>query len=206
MDHYINTAFSINALDIFIIKTSFTKAINNSFSEFQSNSLDNSFVKMLYKNHLFEQSNVKEFNRKDIVNAIVYDNNFNSDHTSDGITIPFENMIIECRTNTEMLEHFFGPESIPYELYGVLKTGAFYFTMTFLWNQHEVPHDAYKYKSFAIERLLIKFYFIDLTTLPTGAWHESMVQMLRLWGRRSAIQKYLCAILSTLLIRLNLSF
>jgi hypothetical protein len=63
--------------------------------------------------------------------------------------------------------------------------GIFFFTVPFLWNLHEVPHDEYRYAPFSLERHLRNSGFKEIEIKATGGWHASMAQMLGLWVRRS---------------------
>jgi SAM-dependent methyltransferase len=74
------------------------------------------------------------------------------------------------------------------EVYRVLKKdGIFFFTVPFLWNLHEVPHDEYRYTPFSLQRHLENSGFRDINIKATGGWHASMAQMLGLWVRRSPL-------------------
>ncbi len=100
--------------------------------------------------------------------------------------MPFENNTFECAFGTEVLEHCPEPEIVLKEVIRVLKPeGIFFFTVPFLWNLHEVPHDEYRYTPFSLERHLRNSGFKEIEIKATGGWHASMAQMLGLWVRRS---------------------
>ena len=62
-----------------------------------------------------------------------------------------------------------------------------FFTVPFLWNLHEAPHDEYRYTPFSLERHLNNSGFSDIRIKATGGWHASMAQMLGLWVKRSPL-------------------
>lgn len=141
---------------------------------------------MPYKNYILENSNVKKYIGLDIENALEYDAAVKPDFTWDGKTMPFESESFDCAFGTEVLEHCPDPEIVLKEVHRVLKTGGvFFFTVPFLWNLHEVPHDEYRYTPFSLERHLKNSGFKEIAIKATGGWHASMAQMLGLWLQRS---------------------
>lgn len=145
----------------------------------------------------------------DIESAQVYDQKVKPDSTWDGITMPFGNDLFNCSIATEVLEHCPKPEVILSEIYRVLKPdGVFFFTVPFLWNLHEVPHDEYRYTPFALERLLKEAGFIDIQIYPTGGWHASMALMIGLYVKRAKLNRVMRKILefsSLILLRILFS-
>jgi SAM-dependent methyltransferase len=100
---------------------------------------------------------------------------------------------------TEVLEHCPEPNITLMEINRVLKPGGvFFFTVPFLWNLHEVPHDEFRYTPFAFERILKESGFIDIQIFASGGWHGALAQMLGLWVRRSPISPVKRKILSKL--------
>jgi len=78
----------------------------------------------------------------DLEGALIYDANIKPDFTWDGKRLPFETNSFDTIISTEVLEHCPEPEVFLYEVFRVLKKGGvFFFTVPFLWNLHEVPHD-----------------------------------------------------------------
>ena len=89
------------------------------------------------------------------------------------------------------MEHCPNPEVVLKEVYRLLKPGGiFFFTVPFLWNLHEVPHDEYRYTPFSLERHLRNSGFKDIDLQATGGWHAAMAQMLGLWVRRSPMSSF----------------
>lgn len=203
-DTFVNIELSINTLDIYYIRRSILKALNNNLRFFSGNLLDIGCGKMPYKSFVLENSEVKEYVGLDIEKAIAYDASVKPDYTWDGVTMPFDNDSFECAFGTEVLEHCPKPEIILKEVFRVLKpNGVFFFTVPFLWNLHEVPNDEYRYTPFALKRYLENAGFSDIEIKATGGWHASMAQMLGLWIKRSPMsknkRKYLSLILKPII-------
>ena len=122
---------------------------------FEGELLDIGCGKMPYKKYILEHSRVTNYVGLDIEQALVYDAKLKPDHTWDGKIMPFENESFNCTFGTEVLEHCPEPEIVLKEVHRVLKpNGIFFFTVPFLWNLHEVPHDEYRYTPFSLERHL----------------------------------------------------
>jgi SAM-dependent methyltransferase len=152
---------------------------------------------MPYKNYILEHSKVSTYNGLDIENALEYDTEVKPDFTWDGKTMPFGNESFDCAFATEVLEHCPDPELVLKEVCRVLNpNGIFFFTVPFLWNLHEVPHDEYRYTPFSLRRHLENAGFKDIVIKATGGWHASMAQMLGLWVRRSPMSNRKRAYLS----------
>ena len=189
MDDFTNLKITKNNLDVYQIRVKIFNFIKSSLSLFSGEILDVGCGKMPYKKYILENSKVTEYIGLDIDDALVYDKKIKPDYTWDGIRMPFENDTFECAIGTEVLEHCPNPEIILKEIYRVLKpSGVFLFTVPFLWNLHEVPHDEYRFTPFSLERHLKNSGFRDVTIKATGGWHASMAQMLGLWVRRSPMR------------------
>jgi SAM-dependent methyltransferase len=189
MDDFTNLKITKNNLDIYQIRIKVFNFIKSSLSLFSGKILDVGCGKMPYKKYILENSKVTEYIGLDIDDALIYDKKIKPDYTWDGIRMPFENNAFECAIGTEVLEHCPNPEIILKEIYRILKPGGvFLFTVPFLWNLHEVPHDEYRYTPFSLERHLKNSGFKDVTIKATGGWHASMAQMLGLWIRRSPMK------------------
>mgnify|MGYP001298952206 CR=1 FL=1 len=189
MDDFTNLKITKNNLDVYQIRVKIFNFIKSSLSLFSGKVLDVGCGKMPYKKYILENTKVTEYIGLDIDDALVYDKKIKPDYTWDGIKMPFENNTFESAIGTEVLEHCPNPEIILKEIYRVLKPGGvFLFTVPFLWNLHEVPHDEYRYTPFSLERHLKNSGFRDVTIKATGGWHASMAQMLGLWIRRSPMR------------------
>lgn len=189
MNDFTNLKITKNNLDVYQIRVKIFNFIKSSLSLFSGKILDVGCGKMPYKKYILENSKVTEYIGLDIDDALIYDKKIKPDYTWDGTRMPFENDTFECAIGTEVLEHCPSPEIILKEIYRVLKPGGvFLFTVPFLWNLHEVPHDEYRYTPFSLERHLKNSGFKDVTIKATGGWHASMAQMLGLWIRRSPMR------------------
>ena len=204
MSQFINIKFNISNLDTFLIRKSIFEALKKCLPPLKGKLLDIGCGKMPYKEFVLENSNVNQYVGLDIESALSYDENIVADFTWDGIHMPFENDTFESAIGTEVLEHCPEPEVILKEVYRVLKPkGVFFFTVPFLWNLHETPHDEYRYTPFSLERHLKNSGFSDIKINATGGWHASMAQMLGLWVRRSPMRatkrKYISYILKPII-------
>lgn len=197
---FINIKLEIKNLDRFYVRTSIFNALKITLPQLKDNLLDIGCGKMPYKEYILENSYVKKYIGLDIEGALPYDSIIKPDFTWDGISMPFENNSFECAFGTEVLEHCPNPEIILKETYRVLKLdGIFFFTVPFLWNLHEVPHDEYRYTPFSLKRHLENSGFKDIEMEALGGWHASMAQMLGLWIRRSPMNSKTKSILSFIL-------
>ncbi|WP_048331142.1 class I SAM-dependent methyltransferase [Bizionia psychrotolerans] len=199
-NQFINIGFNSSNLDRYYIRTSILNALRENLINLSGSLLDIGCGKMPYKGYILENSHVTSYTGLDIETAITYDTGIKPDITWDGITMPFEDSSFECAFGTEVLEHCPDPELVLKEVYRVLKPGGvFFFTVPFLWNLHEVPHDAYRYTPFSLERHLKNSGFTDIDIKATGGWHASMAQMLGLWVRRSPMSANKRSVLSKII-------
>ncbi|MFI1745810.1 class I SAM-dependent methyltransferase [Thalassobellus sediminis] len=191
-------------MDRYSIRTAIFQALVETLPKFNGNLLDIGCGKMPYKNYILAHSKVSTYIGLDIENALIYDKAVKPDFTWDGKTMPFETNSFDCAFGTEVLEHCPEPEVVLKEVFRVLKSGGvFFFTVPFLWNLHEVPHDEYRYTPFSLQRHLENSGFKDIEIQATGGWHASMAQMLGLWVRRSQMsnkkRKYLSIVLKPII-------
>lgn len=183
---FINIPFGIANLDRFYVRTSIFNALRNTLPKFRKNLLDIGCGKMPYKEYILKNSDVNNYVGLDIEEALIYDSDIQPDFTWNGKVMPFESNSFDCAFGTEVLEHCPNPEVVLKEVYRVLKQdGIFFFTVPFLWNLHEVPHDEYRYTPFSLRRHLENSGFKSIEITALGGWHASMAQMLGLWVRRS---------------------
>ncbi|TYB80172.1 class I SAM-dependent methyltransferase [Bizionia saleffrena] len=200
MDDFISLKLNKNNLDRYHIRSSIFRALQDALPLFKGRLLDIGCGKMPYKKHILEHSGVKEYVGLDIENALEYAQDVKADVLWDGETMPLESSSFDCAFGTEVLEHCPEPEVVLKEVYRVLKpSGVFFFTVPFLWNLHEVPHDEYRYTPFSLTRHLENSGFTEIELKATGGWHASMAVMLGLWVRRSPISTRKRDVLSTAL-------
>lgn len=185
-NNFTDLAFNSDNLDLYYIRTSILKAIDNNLCFLKENLLDIGCGKMPYKNYIIANSSVTKYIGLDIENALEYDSSVKPDFTWDGIKMPFEDEQFQTAFGTEVLEHCPNPKIILVEVNRVLKPGGvFFFTVPFLWPLHEVPHDEFRFTPFSLKRLLEESGFVDIELTATGGWHASMAQMIGLWVKRS---------------------
>jgi len=199
MNNFIDITLNKENLDLYYIRTSIFSALKENISIFNGKLLDTGCGKMPYKEYLLTHSNVTDYIGLDIESAINYDANVKPDFVWDGRQMPFESASFDSAFGTEVLEHCPDPEIFLKEVYRILKPGGvFFFTVPFLWNLHEVPHDEYRYTPFSLKRHLKNSGFININIKATGGWHAAMAQMLGLWIRRSSMaakKRYLLSML-----------
>ena len=187
-DNFIVIPFTRKNIDLYVIRTAILKALSGNLSRLHGKLLDAGCGKMPYKDYILNNSRVKDYVGLDIEQALNYDDMVKPDFTWNGTTMPFDNESFDCVIATEVLEHCAQPEKFLMEVNRVLvKNGTLFFTVPFLWNLHEAPHDEYRYTPFSLERHLNNSGFSDIRIKATGGWHASMAQMLGLWVKRSPL-------------------
>ncbi|QQX76798.1 MULTISPECIES: class I SAM-dependent methyltransferase [Aequorivita] len=201
---FIDISLTSENLDLYYVRTSILNSLKKTLPSFHGQFLDVGCGKMPYRNYILENSEVTKYVGLDIENALIYDPKVKPDFFWNGIKMPFENESFECAMATEVLEHCPEPEIVLKEVFRVLKPGGvFFFTVPFLWNLHEVPHDEYRYTPFSLERHLKNSGFGNIEINATGGWHAAMAQMLGLWVMRSPMpknkRKYLSKILKPII-------
>ncbi|WP_027136913.1 class I SAM-dependent methyltransferase [Gaetbulibacter saemankumensis] len=204
MKEFIDIPFRTDTLDRYLIRTSIFSALKINLPSFKGKLLDVGCGKMPYRDYVLEHSDVEDYIGLDIETALDYDKKIKPDYTWNGIIMPFGDNSFDCAIATEVLEHCPEPEVTLKELYRVLKPkGILFFTVPFLWNLHEVPHDEYRFTPFALQRHLLMAGFKEVNLKATGGWHASMAQMLGLWVRRSPMtkmkRKYLSIVLKPII-------
>ncbi|MNL18386.1 hypothetical protein D3C87_1395290 [compost metagenome] len=199
-DNFVQIELRDSNLDRYYIRTSILNALKENLKRFSGEILDIGCGKMPYKDYILKYSNATKYIGLDIEDALVYDSEVKPDFTWNGINMPFENNSFDCAFGTEVLEHCPEPEIILKELHRVLKEDAiFFFTVPFLWNLHEVPHDEYRYTPFSLQRHLENSGFKDIEIKALGGWHASLAQMLGLWVRRAPMSAKKRKVLSSVL-------
>jgi SAM-dependent methyltransferase len=184
-NNFINIKLESYNLDTYFIRTSIFNYLKDTLPQFKGNLLDIGCGKMPYRKYILENTEVNNYVGLDIEGALDYDSSIKPDYTWNGEKMPFNENSFDCAFATEVLEHCPQPETVLKEVFRVLKpNGIFFFTVPFLWNLHEVPHDEYRYTPFSLERHLKNSSFTSVTIKATGGWNSSLAQMLGLWVRR----------------------
>ena len=185
-------------LDNYHIRSAIFISMTKQLPHFHGKLLDVGCGKMPYREYILQNSSVNDYIGLDLYQAIQYDDEVQPDCRWDGIEMPFENESFQTVIATEVLEHCPDPLITLKECFRVLqKGGTFFFTVPFLWNLHEIPHDEYRYTPYAIERLLKEAGFVGIKIRPHGGWHASLAQMLGLWARRAPMGSVKRNIIST---------
>lgn len=199
-DNFINVEYNTSTLDIYFNRTRILAAIEDNLKNFSGNLLDVGCGKMPYREYILKNSSVRKYTGLDIESALAYDTNVKPDVTWNGINMPFKDDSFDTAFATEVLEHCPDPHIILKETHRVLKTGScLFFSVPFLWNLHETPHDEYRYTPFALKRILSDSGFSNINIHATGGWHASMAQMLGLWVRRAPMSAWKRKMFSTIL-------
>lgn len=182
---FLNPPLVPNKLDRYIVRSSILKAFQETLPQLQGTLLDVGCGQMPYKPLLLSRdSNVEKYIGLDLEGGR-HSQRKQPDLLWDGKTIPLDNESIDCAIATEVLEHCPDPEIVMKEIWRVLKPGGIlFFTVPFLWNLHETPHDEYRYTPFALKRHLIQSSFTEIEIKAMGGWDAALAQMLGLWVRR----------------------
>ena len=199
MKNFTKISFDYNNLDRYLIRKFIKEALDNNLNWFKGKFLDVGCGKMPYKEYLLDCTEIKDYTGLDIENAIIYDRQIKPDVYWDAVKMPFKNSTFDLCMATEVLEHCPNPEIVLNEIYRVLKPkGIIFFTVPFLWNLYEAPHDEYRYTPFSLERYLLNSGFKEINIKSSGGWHASLAMMLGLWVRRSPMGSLKRKILSRL--------
>jgi SAM-dependent methyltransferase len=202
-DGYVDVPFNVKSLDTYHIRRAILDALTENLHYFQGTLLDVGCGKMPYKQYIQSNTSIIDYIGLDIETALTYDVNVRPDYRWDGKKMPFADAQFDTVLATEVLEHCHHPLTVVKEIHRVLKKdGVFFFTVPFLWNLHEVPHDEYRYTPFALKKIFEDAGFHDIKIIPTGGWHASLAQMLGLWVRRAPMKNSKRKILSFLLKQL----
>lgn len=196
-DGFIDIPFSARNLDRYQVRVSILRALQEALPLFKGRLLDIGCGKMPYRQYLLDRAALSSYTGMDLQHALVYDSQVRPDILWDGKQMPVPDGAYETAMATEVLEHVPDPAGFLGEVHRVLVPGGiFFFTVPFLWNLHEVPHDEYRYTPFSLQRHLEAAGFSRVTIQAQGGWHASLAQMLGLWVRRAPMSPLLRKILS----------
>ena len=100
----------------------------------------------------------------------------------DGKNIPFPNESFDTIICTQVLEHADDPEILVKECARVLKSGGrAFFSMPFMYPEHEVPYDFHRFTRFEHERLYKKNNFTGFKIEQTTGLFGTFAQLLVIW-------------------------
>jgi SAM-dependent methyltransferase len=96
----------------------------------------------------------------------------------DGWHLPFEDSHFDAVVAFEVFEHIFDLPRVLIEIRRVLKpNGQLFFTIPFIWDEHEVPYDFGRYTSFGITDVLEKSGFVSINIKKTTSYYEAFSQL-----------------------------
>jgi SAM-dependent methyltransferase len=181
-DKFINISDDWRNVNLYVIRTCIWNAVQKCAPAFTGHLLDVGCGCKPYRSYLLDNKHIDQYTGLDIATALVYDNAVVPDFTWDGVTMPFEDNSFDTIMATEVLEHCPDAHRIINEMKRVVKPGGLiFFTVPFLWNLHEVPHDEFRYTPFALRRIFNECELEKVELFAHGAWHTSMAQMIGMW-------------------------
>lgn len=184
-NQFIDISLNKNTLDRYWVRSSIFKAIKSASPRFKGDLLDAGCGQMPYREFLQNNSEIIKYVGLDIEAAIKYNEAVKPDLSWDGINMPIKDSSYDTVIATEVLEHCPDPMAYLAEVYRVLKPGGvFFFTVPFLWPLHEVPHDAYRYTPFTLERMFKQTGFKEIDIKSLGGYNAALASMIGLWLKR----------------------
>lgn len=101
------------------------------------------------------------------------------DSLADLERLPFPDNCFDASINIVTLEHVREPAIVVKELYRTLKPGGVILMVTpHEWEEHQQPHDYFRYTRFGMEYLLKKAGFSDLVIEPVGGFFRLLSRRL----------------------------
>jgi len=183
-DKFTNIQLSTENIDLYHIRTSIKKALDDNLDSFQGVLLDIGCGEMPYKDYLLKKSRIDKYIGMDIENP-EYQKKIKPDVFWDGIKIPLADNSVDTVMATEVFEHTPVIDSVLNEIFRVLKpSGTLFFTVPYLWPLHDVPHDEYRYTPFSLGRHFKIAGYENINIKATGGWDAALAQMIGLWLRR----------------------
>lgn len=107
----------------------------------------------------------------DYIGIDIDEENVKADIFADISNVPVDNCVADIVTSFYVLEHVENPQDIINEKYRILKEGGKLFMLVPLyWEEHEQPHDYFRFTRFGIEYLMKKSGFtnIEITEVNTN--------------------------------------
>lgn len=132
----------------FIVRRGLYQAVQKFATQIEGDILDFGCGSRPYE-HLFKKA--KTYTGVDIKVSGHSHLNSKVDIFYDGKKLPFADNSFDCIVSFEVFEHVFNIEDIFSELSRVLKKDGYLLVTTpFIWEEHEVPYDFFRYSSFGI--------------------------------------------------------
>lgn len=184
----------------FLLRRELYKAIRRNAPELQGRILDFGCGSKPYR-ELFPHAS--EYLGVDIENPGHDHSKEGVDFFYDGHKLPFESHSFDGIFSSEVLEHVSNPEEMLPELYRVLRPGGkILITVPFVWNEHEMPHDYFRFTREGIRVQFEKAGFRVLRVEKTGhfamvLWQLMMLYLYEFTGRKN---KYLTLLLNIVFI------
>lgn len=180
---FVNPVLKISNIDNYMLRHSIFFCLKNSLTDFKGVLLDIGCGSLPYKEYVLSNSSIVKYVGLDLDSAISYGSK--ADATWDGERIPFDDNSIQTIICTEVLEHVFTPSTLLCEIKRVLdEDGVAIFSVPFIWNLHEVPHDYYRYTPFALEKLFSQNGLQVIKRYRYGGWGNLLIQALAGWTKR----------------------
>lgn len=96
----------------------------------------------------------------------------------DGKHLPFDDGVFDAVVSFEVFEHVFNLEDILSEVRRVTKpSGKLFFTIPFVWDEHEIPYDFGRYTSFGISDILKRNGYDNIQIIKTTNYYEAVSQL-----------------------------
>jgi ubiquinone/menaquinone biosynthesis C-methylase UbiE len=169
-------------IGMYVIRTCIWQAVQACSPNFSGHLLDVGCGRMPYRSYLLDKKCITQYTGLDIETALKYEDNVAPDFTWNGIVMPFADNSFDTLLATEVLEHCPDPHLTILEMNRVLKPGGLiFFTVPFLWNLHEVPHDEFRYTPFALKRIFEECGMEKIEMKAYGGWDMAMAQMIGMW-------------------------
>jgi SAM-dependent methyltransferase len=96
----------------------------------------------------------------------------------DGRTLPFDDAAFDAVVAFEVFEHLFNLEEMLREIRRVIRPGGkLFFTVPFVWDEHEIPYDFGRYTSFGIRAVLERNGFAGVRVDKTTNYYQAVSQL-----------------------------